>query len=392
MSQPSSSSTGVGSNHHRGLHDNEETYYGGLPLPPPVMERVLFQLHHRSCQFGLRYLSKAARRVLEHLLLVVAIGGFGAFFLLHRHFVLSVGSLGSMSHANAATLCFTSIPGIDKSADIHRVIILPPTSRIAEPTGTPQKSYLLGEEGSETCVEANHVRESRISFSFSTTKAFLMLPSNHTLLQERIVRSQTLLVGPHDPNCFGEPFFQFLIHNIVGYETIVWNWALGYLFQQSDVPQKAFVLSHKKGRIQDLDLPIVPEVGSRGDDRPPRWLPFLSARRNNTFEVSRLNLLSKTMVVFKTTFLFLFCTTLISFTLRETQERMLEFTQELSRRVSVQLPLVDLIVFHLIHNLVFVPIMVGMMFFLIEFYSGDRLLAFLVMSIVWCVEVFSVIR
>ena len=71
---------------------------------------------------------------------------------------------------------------------------------------------------------------------------------------------------------------------------------------------------------------------------------------------------------------------------------MLEFTQELSRRVAVQLAVGDLVLFHLIHNIVFVPIMVGMMFFLIEFYGGDKLLAFLVMTIVWCVEVFSVIR
>jgi hypothetical protein len=219
-----------------------------------------------------------------------------------------------------------------------------------------------------------------------------MLPSNHTLFQDNIVQSQTLVVAPQDPNCFGEPFLQFLIHNLVGYETIVWNWSLGYLHQQSEAPQKGYVLSHKKGRIQELELPTTPDAVSQQYHRVHRWLSFLSSRGHNKFEAARLNLLSKLSVVIKTTFLFLFCSTLISFTLRETQERMLEFTQELSRRVSIQLPLVDLIVFHLIHNLIFVPIMVGMMFFLIEFYSGDRLLAFLVMSIVWCVEVFSVIR
>jgi hypothetical protein len=326
---------------------------------------------------------------LEQLLLVVAIGGFGALFLLHRHFVLSVGGLGAIGHTNAATQCFMSIPGMDISADVHRVIILPATSRIVESPGALQKSYVLDEGRQEFC--AGNVPQ-RISFSFSTTKAFLMLPSNHTLFQDNIVQSQTLVVAPQDPNCFGEPFLQFLIHNLVGYETIVWNWSLGYLHQQSEAPQKGYVLSHKKGRIQELELPTTPDAVSQQYHRVHRWLSFLSSRGHNKFEAARLNLLSKLSVVIKTTFLFLFCSTLISFTLRETQERMLEFTQELSRRVSIQLPLVDLIVFHLIHNLIFVPIMVGMMFFLIEFYSGDRLLAFLVMSIVWCVEVFSVIR
>lgn len=42
-------------------------------------------------------------------------------------------------------------------------------------------------------------------------------------------------------------------------------------------------------------------------------------------------------------------------------------------------------------NLVFVPIMVGMIFFLIEFY-GDKFLAFTVLSMVWICEVFSAIR
>ena len=352
------------------------------------MERVLFQLHQRTCQFGLRYLSGSTRILLENCLLVVAIGGFGALFLLHRHFVLSVGGMGT-SHPNTATQCFTSIPGLDVSADVHRVIILPHVARIGESLRSLHTSYVLDEAGPDVCTVGD---PRRISFSFSTTKAFLMLPSNHTLMQDKIVRSQTLVVSPRDPNCFGEPFLQFLIHNLVGYETIVWNWSLGYMYQRSDAPSKGFVLSHKKSRIQELEVPMVTEEVPELENRVCRSSSFLCCANHNTFQASRRNILSKMIVVVKTTFLFLFSTTLISFTLRETQERMLEFTQELSRRVSIQLPLVDLIVFHLIHNLVFVPIMVGMMFFLIEFYSGDRLLAFLVMSIVWCVEVFSVIR
>jgi hypothetical protein len=95
--------------------------------------------------------------------------------------------------------------------------------------------------------------------------------------------------------------------------------------------------------------------------------------------------------LFQTTFLFFFCTTLVSFTLRETQEKMLDFTRELSRRTQLSLPVSNLITTHLIHNLVFVPIMVGMMFFLIEFYGNDKFLAFTISSIVWSVEAYSVV-
>jgi hypothetical protein len=35
--------------------------------------------------------------------------------------------------------------------------------------------------------------------------------------------------------------------------------------------------------------------------------------------------------------------------------------------------------------------MVGMIFFLIEFYGGDKFLAFTVLSVVWVAEVFSAI-
>ena len=56
------------------------------------------------------------------------------------------------------------------------------------------------------------------------------------------------------------------------------------------------------------------------------------------------------------------------------------------------MPLAGLIVGHVLENLVFVPVMVGMIFFLIEFYGGDRFLAFAVLSMFWICEVFSAIR
>lgn len=45
---------------------------------------------------------------------------------------------------------------------------------------------------------------------------------------------------------------------------------------------------------------------------------------------------------------------------------------------------------HLVESLVFVPIIVGIHFFLVEFFS-DQLLAFMVLLMVWMGEVFSVL-
>ena len=70
---------------------------------------------------------------------------------------------------------------------------------------------------------------------------------------------------------------------------------------------------------------------------------------------------------------------------------MLEFTIQLQNHVREHRSLGMLIFMHVMENLVFVPVMVGMMFFLIEFYGGDKVLAFMVQSVVWICEVFSVV-
>jgi hypothetical protein len=110
-----------------------------------------------------------------------------------------------------------------------------------------------------------------------------------------------------------------------------------------------------------------------------------------TPNVSGRILLDKAGVVLTGIFLFFITTTLTSFTLRETQQRMLEFTIQLQNHVREDRSLGKLIFMHVLENLVFVPIMVGMMFFLIEFYGGDKVLAFMIQSVVWICEVFSVV-
>ena len=99
----------------------------------------------------------------------------------------------------------------------------------------------------------------------------------------------------------------------------------------------------------------------------------------------------KLLVLASTLLIFFLTTSLVSFTFQETQDRMLEFTFQLQSRVRANLPLGTLIFDHVLENLVFVPIMVGMIFFLIEFYGDDKFLAFMVLSMVWVCEVFSAI-
>ncbi len=87
-------------------------------------------------------------------------------------------------------------------------------------------------------------------------------------------------------------------------------------------------------------------------------------------------------VMFSTTFLFFVTTTLVSYTLRETQERMLRFTHQLQHHIRNDLPYWTLVFTHLVESLVFVPIILGIHFFLVEFFS-DQLVS-VVVSYCFC--------
>ncbi|XP_022922589.1 uncharacterized protein LOC111430551 isoform X2 [Cucurbita moschata] len=66
------------------------------------------------------------------------------------------------------------------------------------------------------------------------------------------------------------------------------------------------------------------------------------------------------------------------------------FGVQLQHHAQHQLPTFQLIFVHVIESLVFVPIMIGILFFLFEFYD-DQLLAFMVLILVWLSELFTLI-
>ncbi|MFQ6648705.1 hypothetical protein Gotur_021272 [Gossypium turneri] len=101
-------------------------------------------------------------------------------------------------------------------------------------------------------------------------------------------------------------------------------------------------------------------------------------------------LVTKCGVLMMSLFVFFTTTMSVSFTLRETQTRMLKFTVQLQHHARHRLPTFQLIFVHVIESLVFVPIMIGILFFLFEFYD-DQLLAFMVLILVWLCELFILI-
>lgn len=319
-----------------------------------AMERIWFQMHHRICQFWLQYTSKMTRRLLEHTLLLCAILCFGILVIMHKNFVFR------LNHSNSASLCLSNYT---QEADI---IYLGVDSRLNRTMSTVKRRPVPKSHDSHSCIAESEAGDFNIEYSYSKRRGYLMLNDDDPILESLSV--QYIIVSPEDLRCFGDGALQFLVWELgMGWNTILMNWLL--VFNKPD--EVSFIRHTKTQRLQEIAIPSIKTSG------------FQSFARAT---------MTKLGVLVQTSFLFFFCTTLVSFTLNETQERMLQFTEELSRRVARNLPINFLVTTHVLDSLIFCPLMVGKFFFLIEFYKGDRFLAFLFMSVVWFVEVFTVMR
>jgi len=270
---------------------------------------------------------------------------------------------------------------------------------------------------------ARQRRYSPIVYSYSHSHGLLRLPP--ALKHAHNISTQFVVASSSDPHCFGEPFAQSIIFRLVGPDTVLLNWIVGGLSQRHALAatRPRFVYHWKTRKELDLDAYHMdhyafssksssggggagPSGGAYGSMQsttgtvvssglpfPPTTTMSNIVATVRTYPLYRfLSFLTFKLTVLLSTLLIFFLTTsLVSFTFQETQDRMLEFTLQLQTRVRARMPLGRLILGHVLENLVFVPIMVGMIFFLIEFYGGDKFLAFMVLSMVWVCEVFSAV-
>jgi hypothetical protein len=236
---------------------------------------------------------------------------------------------------------------------------------------------------------------SQRAYLFSFEKGYLMLQPDLRKLHNI---STIDIVLPRNSNCFGPPAIAWLLHNFIGYDTLILNWIIS-----------AF---EGKGHLYNIyskdifNLNYFAEFGT-STGRSQNSHENILINNGNI----QLNIAFKIGIIFTTLFLFFTTTTLVSFTLRETQARMLKFTFLLQHHISHSIPYAQLIFTHIIESLVFVPIMMGIAFFLFEFFSDKIVslpylfslfitnfflfllqLAYMVLSLVWECEVFSVIR
>jgi len=188
----------------------------------------------------------------------------------------------------------------------------------------------------------------------------------------------------------------------VGYDTVVLNWLValtgGRGFVRRDGIRSGVGSSSRNGNsgAGNLSDAVKDKGGAGGNndninkdefDDSLAEAPLIQLRLAAEYVAASGGSMAKFLgfklgVVLTSLFLFSATTTLVAFTLRETQERMIKFTFLLQHHVRHNLSYVSLIFSHLVDSLVYIPIMVGMLFFLFEFY-GDQLLAFLVLAQVW---------
>ncbi|KHG02113.1 Membralin [Gossypium arboreum] len=198
------------------------------------------------------------------------------------------------------------------------------------------------------------------TYLYSLEKGYFLLPE--AAKSQHNIRTVNISLSARHP-CFGNRWQQLLINRFVGYDTIMMNSLL-------HKPGLGYLYNFQTKEFYNLSY--------------AQELPGSSARLGD-YLVTKCGVLMMSLFVFFTT------TMSVSFTLRETQTRMLKFTVQLQHHARHRLPTFQLIFVHVIESLVFVPIMIGILFFLFEFYD-DQLLAFMVLILVWICELFILIR
>lgn len=411
------------------------------------IERVFFNFHNKLCHLGLRFTGPRVRSIIEHLVLFVAVLGFCILLLCHRTFVYRGGFIKSeavsLNGWNVPSMCLGSIKGFQYGIDVTHIVIV-------DSNELTDESYVFNQtqnnlrcdfesqsqsdpvpDMSETCsqnpINMNEPGILSISHSFSDYKGFLFLePSS---LIQRNITSQCAFISTRDKACFSDdPILQYIGRSSEGIlDTIALNWILGakngtngfiYHHKTSDLIELEGYLGEYTFRWPTLSSPssYINQDSHDFSSKPDSNLlqnqyhshqhknqqaPHYNHVQNeattnqNLIPTSRWHhnyLIFKGGVLLSTIFLFFLTTTLVSFTLRETQDRMLVFTVQLTLYIRRGIPYANLILTHIIENMVFVPIMIGTIFFLMDcFYNNDRLLAFMILSAVWICEVFSAV-
>lgn len=231
-----------------------------------------------------------------------------------------------------------------------------------------------------------------ISYTFAVDKGLLTLEAP---MRDKLSLSRAELDIPSDSPCFGDPYSRWLLHHFVGYDVPVLNsfaLALHKLAARSKGTED--VANKKRAPYLNILKPAITAGWVSVDHAEEVHALSEAAEVSAKLAPGTSGLLTYMLLKLGTlcsaVFLLFATSSLVSFILAQTQQRMLRFTVALQTRVRARLPLSPLLAGHMVDSLIFVPIMLGSLFFMLSFFN-DQLLAFLVMLAVWVCEVLNII-
>ncbi|GJQ15722.1 hypothetical protein GpartN1_g7513.t1 [Galdieria partita] len=169
--------------------------------------------------------------------------------------------------------------------------------------------------------------------------------------------------------CFGNWFIRkMVLESFVGYDTILVN-AVAQHFEH-----RGYILHMLNGHL--INLEVLFDVNLKGESS---WF-----KRSFSWVARKGNVLVTSIFIMGIT------GTLVTFALREVRSRVVKLTLELQQRRSHHTSIAGLLIRYSVEGAVFVPIITGILFFLLEFFD-DYLVAFLVLVLAWVCELFCLI-
>lgn len=359
--------------------------------------------------------------------MLMGVSSFAALICLHHAFVYRghpttamtaptiTSSTTSASTSNIRSslplTCLSRIPGFRQDADVTHLVLLRSSgeqgdnssfsfelgenssyNHTNEPTGVESRVCSAANPDEYFCssIEQDADNSSPFSdvyFSYSQVKGYVyMTPSNPATSTPilRGISSQIVAVSKSDTRCFGEPFLQHTVFRLLGPDIVMMNWLLaisdgtGYIYNPRtdkllDLRQYHITNTrNSKPRGFNLSASTILDMSNWSSWFRPWATKFATA--------------------LKTCLIYFISTNIVSFLLRVTQARLLELALQIRSHWQAGRSILPLFVTHVADSFVFVPITIGVVFFLREFYQWDWRIAMMVLIVLWFCEAFSFIR
>ena len=232
-------------------------------------------------------------------------------------------------------------------------------------------------------------------YEYAHHKGYFLLPAS-LYARHRVVTTTVTLSAAH--RAFGPFPLSFFTYHLYGYDSIVLNHLIRQMrsgFMRNAHTSDIYTISSQSqqhAHSSQYQYQYQYQSHSQEHESTGAGAVPTAASLSTLHRLSHLLylLFFKSELLVTTLFLFFATTTLVSSTLVQTQLRMLHFTEQLRQHVRLHLPIVGLVLEHTMQSLSFVPVVVGILFFLFEFFN-DHVLAFLLLVLVWLCESYTVL-